>query len=104
MSSTPEGKLKRTVKLKEVKKAIRKIRDFYAERKESLKKTPGRGRSGKKEIERQANRLRWSHTKLREARQFARKEQEGGGKKTTVGYSRVQLNELCRLLKTHKPV
>ena len=85
----------------DVDEAIRQIRAYYRQGKASLKELPGRGGYDVGAIVTQARRLReqepgnhWSDTKLRKARQLARPKD---------GYSAPQLNDLCRLLRAHRP-
>jgi hypothetical protein len=85
---------------KEVAEAVRQIRELHRKGRESLAALPGRGRQGQQDIRAQAERLRrlqpdmrWSEAKLRLARQFA---------DPAVGYTREQLDGLCRLLRQHR--
>lgn len=79
----------------EVADAIRAIRAYHDQGRQSLRELPQRGKHGARAIDEQAERLGWNPTRLRKARQFAHREE---------GYSRDRLNELCRLLREHRPV
>jgi hypothetical protein len=79
----------------EVAEAIRQIKAYHAQGKQSLKELPERGRYGDRAIATQAKQRGWTETKLRKARQFASPE---------AGYSKDRLNELFRLLREHRPV
>ncbi|MFO0881820.1 MAG: hypothetical protein U0840_31425 [Gemmataceae bacterium] len=78
-----------------VSQAIRDIRAYHDQGRQSLRDLPQRGEYGGGAIDGQAERLGWNPTRLRKARQFAHPEE---------GYSRDRLNELCRLLREHRPV
>jgi hypothetical protein len=79
----------------DVDQAVKEIRAFHAQGRKSLREQPERGRHGAKEIEAQAEELGWNPTKLRYARLFAHRQE---------GYSRERLDELCKLLREHRPV
>jgi hypothetical protein len=79
----------------DVTEAIREIRAYHDQGRQSLRELPERGKHGARAIDEQAERLGWNPTRLRKARQFAR---------AGEGYSRDRLNELCRLLREHRPV
>src|SRR5262245_44831039 len=79
----------------EVAEAIRQIKAYHAQGKQSLKGLPERGRYGQRALDEQAERRGWNVTRLRKARQFAHADE---------GYSRERLNELFRLLREHRPV
>jgi hypothetical protein len=78
----------------EVAEAIPEIRAYHDQGRESLREMPQRGKHGARAIDEQVERLGWNVTRLRKARQFAHR---------TEGYSRERLNELCRLLREHRP-
>jgi hypothetical protein len=75
--------------------AIREIRAYHKKGIESLEELRGRGKRGDRDIDAQAERLGWNPTRLHKARQFAHRED---------GYSRKQLDELCRLLREHRTI
>lgn len=79
----------------EVSTAIREIRAYHEQGRQSLRDLRQRGGYGVRAIDEQAERLGWTPTKMRKARQFAHRQQ---------GYTRERLNELCRLLREHRPV
>src|SRR5436305_827887 len=79
----------------EVNQAIREIRDYHEEGRKGLDEVPERSRQGARDIDAQAERLGWNPTRLRKARQFAHREE---------GYTQQRLNELCRLLREHRPI
>lgn len=81
--------------LEEVTQAIREIRTYHEQGRRSLRELPERGKHGARAIDEQAERLGWNPTRLRKARQFAHPK---------TGYSRERLNELCGLLREHRPV
>jgi hypothetical protein len=78
----------------EVSQAVREIRAYHDQGRQSLKELPERGKHGAGAIDAQAEALGWNATKLRKARQFAHRE---------GGYSRRQLDELCRLIREYRP-
>jgi hypothetical protein len=78
----------------EVSQAVREIRAYHDQGRQSLKELPLRGPHGAGAIDAQAEELGWNATKLRKARQFAHRQD---------GYTRKQLDELCRLLREHRP-
>ncbi len=77
----------------EIDTAIREIRDFHANGRESIRLMPGRGGFGGGEIDEQARRLGWAGTKLRKARKFA-----------TQYPRKDDLDELCKLVRDHKAI
>jgi len=83
------------VSREDVAQAIKEIRTYHDQGRQSLRELPQRGKHGARAIDEQAERLGWNSTRLRKARQFAHSEE---------GYSRERLNELCRLLREHRPV
>lgn len=83
-----------SAKPEEVAAAIWAIRAYHDQGRQSLRELPRRGKHGSRAIDEQAERLGWNVTRLRKARQFAHPEE---------GYSKERLNELCRLLREHRP-
>lgn len=75
--------------------AIRDIRKYHHQGRESLRDLPPRGAYAQRDVEEQAKRVGWNATRLRKSRQFASPDQ---------GYTQSQLNELCRLLREHRPL
>src|SRR5262245_61540921 len=73
----------------EVEEAIRQVRAYYQQGRASLRELPERGRYGQKAIAEAAERLGWTDTKLRKARQFA------------LLFTREQLHDLCGLVRRH---
>src|SRR4051794_14754900 len=69
------------------------IRAYYKHGCSSLRQVPYRNTPGA--IARQSKQLQWNETKLRKARQFADPE---------TGYTPELVDELCRLLRAHRPV
>lgn len=82
------------VSTEKVEAAIKAIREYHAQGRRSLKELPGRGEYGDKTLADQAKILGWNNTKLRKARQFARKK---------VGYSGNHLKKLYILLRENRP-
>src|SRR5262249_48846627 len=75
--------------VEEAEEASRQIRAYYRQGRASLRELPERGRYGQKAIAEAAERLGWTDTKLRKARQFA------------LLFTREQLNDLCGLVRRH---
>src|SRR5262249_33667210 len=79
----------------EVERSVREIREYHRQGRASLRELPQRRARGQRDLDEQAEGLGWNVTRLRKARQFA--DPEGG-------YSQDRLNELCRLLREHRPI
>ena len=79
----------------EVDEAVRQIRAYPKQGRQSLQHLPGRALYGASQIKELGDELDWADTRLRKARQFA---------DPVEGYSRDRLNELCRLLREHRLV
>jgi hypothetical protein len=79
----------------EIEEAIRAIREYHRQGRDSLRESAERGRYGQGALDEQAAELGWNVTRLRKARQFAHAEE---------GYSQEQLRELFGLLRKHRPL